>query len=313
MEHIGEGVTLDQLDIFVAVVDQGSFSAAARAMKRAQSAITYGVQGLELQIGTELFNRSTYRPTLTAAGVALLPRARRVLEAAATFRKQATNFLVGVETRLPIVVDVYVPYTLIVDALKAFREMFPLVDVSVMRQTMEATLRSLREGQAVLGIIVDPPGLSTLDDLERQVCGEVHGVPVAAPEHPLAQLTGPLTEEQLRDHMQVLLSSDPGATGTNDLGAHGTNRWRVNDLELRYRMIREGLGWGAMPAHMVEADIANGSLVVLPLDQSDPANLARRVPLSAAHLKTKPLGPAGRWLVSRISQAKSAEPAIPDR
>jgi DNA-binding transcriptional LysR family regulator len=87
----------------------------------------------------------------------------------------------------------------------------------------------------------------------------------------------------------------------------------VNDLELRYRMIREGLGWGSMPAHMVETDIKKGTLVTLPLDQSDPANLARRVSLSAAHLKTKPLGPAGRWLVSRISEAESLEPPSKDR
>ncbi len=299
-EHIAEGVTLDQLTIFVAVVDQGSFSAAARALKRAQSAISYGTQGLELQIGTELFDRSSYRPTLTPAGVALLPRARRVLEAASTFRKQALNLTEGLETRLAIVMDVYVPYALLVDALKAFRETFPLIDVSIMRQTMEATIRSLRDGHAILGIIVEPPGLATLEDFERVICGEVYGIPVAAPDHPLAQLAGPISEEQLRDHMQILLSSDPGATGTNDLGAHSINRWRVNDLELRYRMIRDGLGWGTMPAHMVEADIKAGTLVALPLDQKDPANLTRRVPLSAAHLKTKSLGPAARWLVEEL-------------
>ncbi len=49
------------------------FSAAARKLNRAQSAITYTVQALEAQTGTDLFDRSAYRPTLTPAGRALVP------------------------------------------------------------------------------------------------------------------------------------------------------------------------------------------------------------------------------------------------
>ncbi len=302
MDDIAEGVTLDQLAIFVSVADHGGFSAAARALKRAQSAMTYGVQNLELQTGTELFDRSSYRPTLTAAGVALLPRARRVLEAASAFRKQALNLTEGIETRLIIAVDVYVPHALLLHALKAFRARFPLIDVTIMRQTMQATIQSLRDERANLGVIVDPPGRTALEDFERVICGAVQSIRVAAADHPLAKIPGPIGEEQLRDHMQVLLSADPEATGADDLGAYAVNRWRVNDLELRHRMILEGLGWGGMPAHLVEADIEAGRLVALPLDKQDPTNLTPRIPVSAAHLKTKPLGPAGRWLRDRLQE-----------
>ncbi len=54
-------------------------------------------------------------------------------------------------------------------------------------------------------------------------------------------------------------------------GAHAINRWRVNDLYLRHRMIMDGLGWGTMPGHLVAEDLKAGRLVVLPLDPSDPA------------------------------------------
>ncbi len=306
VDDIAEGVTLDQLAIFVSVADHGGFSAAARALKRAQSAMTYGVQNLELQTGTELFDRSSYRPTLTAAGVALLPRARRVLEAASAFRKQALNLTEGVETRLAVAVDVYVPPALLVHALKVFRAQFPLIDVTIMRQTMQATIQSLRDGRANLGVVVDPPGAAALEDFDRVICGEVRAIRVAAADHPLAKIPGPIGEEQLRDHMQLLLSADPGATGADDLGAYAVNRWRVNDLELRHRMILEGLGWGGMPAHLVEADIEVGRLVALPLDEQDPANLTPGIPVSAAHLKTKPLGPAGRWLRDRLQEHPAA-------
>ena len=80
-----KAVTIDQLRVFRQVAETGSFSAAARAMHRAQSAVTYAVQKLEDQAGVELFDRSGYRPVLSEAGRALLPRAVRILEELAAF------------------------------------------------------------------------------------------------------------------------------------------------------------------------------------------------------------------------------------
>lgn len=310
VDTVADGVTLDQLKVFVAVVDSGSISGAARALRRAQSAITYAVQGLELQTGSQLFDRSGYRASLTPAGATLLPRARRVLEAADVFRQQASGLVRGVETRLSVVVDAFVPLAPLIRAFAAFREAFPLVDVSLTRQSFEATARILREGQATLGVLIDTPLPDGTERYARVVCGTVQRVPVAAPHHPLAQMAGPIRMETLRDHMQLLLSADPQATGTDDRGAHAVNRWRVNDLDLRHRMILEGLGWGTMPGHLVADDVARSRLVVLPLDPSDPANrILPELTYSAVHPVAKPLGPAGRWLVARMVEEGSTESA----
>lgn len=310
MDNLADGITLDQLTVFAAVVDSGSFSAAARTLRRAQSAVTYAVQGLEHQTGTELFDRAGYRAKLTPAGAALLPRARRVLEAATVFRQQAAGLVQGVETRLSVVVDAFVPIAPLIRALSAFRAAFPLVDVAITRQSMGATARFLREDHANLGVIIDSPLPDGLEGYTRVVCGVVQRVSVAAPHHPLGQMAGPIRMETLRDHMQLLLSADPLATGTDDRGAHAVNRWRVNDLDLRHRMIRDGLGWGTMPGHLVQDDLALGRLVVLPLDPSDPANrMVPEVTYSAAHPASKPLGPAGCWLVARMVAEGQAESA----
>ena len=63
-----KAVTIDQLRVFRQVAESGSFSAAARHMHRAQSAVTYAVQKLEDQVGTPLFDRGGYRPVLSEAG-----------------------------------------------------------------------------------------------------------------------------------------------------------------------------------------------------------------------------------------------------
>ena len=63
-----DGVSLDQLRTFIAAVDEGSFSAAARKLNRVQSAVSGWVGGLEDQIGVVLFDRTGRFPKLTAEG-----------------------------------------------------------------------------------------------------------------------------------------------------------------------------------------------------------------------------------------------------
>src|ERR1700761_6303766 len=74
-----DNVTINQLRAFVAVCDHGSFSGAARGLKRAQSAISHAVNALERAFDVELFERNTRKATLTAAGRSLLPDARAVI------------------------------------------------------------------------------------------------------------------------------------------------------------------------------------------------------------------------------------------
>ena len=100
-----DSLTLDQLQIFLAIVDEGSFSKAAKRLNRAQSAVTYGIQKLEAQFDLPLFDRSAYRPELTEAGRTLLMRARRVAEEANAFRDTAHSLASGLEAELTIVLD----------------------------------------------------------------------------------------------------------------------------------------------------------------------------------------------------------------
>lgn len=295
-----EGLTLDQVAVFVAVADEGSFSAAARKLNRAQSAITYTIQNLELQVGIDLFDRSAYRPILTEAGRVLLPRARRVLEGVTDFRKQSRALLAGVEARLTLAVDVMMPASLLTSALKDFNKTYPMVEMALLAQPLEATLAALRDGSADIGMVVDVPMPGLMDGFERMRCGELATILVAAPEHPLAQITDPIRQEDLRDHTQILLSS--GALGgAKDWGAQAVNRWRVNDLGLRHALLLAGVGWSSMPSHMVENDLASGRLVALKLSPASAAEVPLPLPFCVAHLSTKVLGPAGRWLLQRLA------------
>ena len=133
-----DAITLDQITVLLAVEEQGSFSGAARRLGRAQSAVTYAIQKLEDRLGTALFDRSGYRPVLTEAGRALLPRAQRIAEEMGAFRAQARGMAAGLESELALVADAMFPMPVLLAALRAFGARYPTVPVRVYVETLEA-------------------------------------------------------------------------------------------------------------------------------------------------------------------------------
>ena len=98
-------LTLDQLRVLVTIADTGSFSAASRELRRAQSAISQAVANLEGIQGVELFDRRGHRPLLTEVGRVLVDQARLVLASATRFEAVAASTRAGVEPELTIAID----------------------------------------------------------------------------------------------------------------------------------------------------------------------------------------------------------------
>ena len=196
-----DALTLDQIQIFLAIVDEGSFSKAAKRLNRAQSAVTYGIQKLEAQIDMPLFDRTAYRPTLTEAGRTLLLRARRIAEETNAFRDSAKSLASGLEAELTIVLDSMFPMHAVVDALKAFAERFPTVPPRVYVQPLGAATEPLLNGTCMIGLLQFI--FTDLPVLKRFHLLTVDLIPVVAPHHPLAALDGPIETHVLQRHVQL--------------------------------------------------------------------------------------------------------------
>ena len=302
-----DALSLDQFAVFAAVVEEGSFAAAARRLNRAQSAITYTIQKLEEQSGTALFDRSAYRPVLTEAGKALLPRARRILVELEEYRLHARRMVMGLEDELTLSVHPYTPPNLLSQGLGEFSRMFPSVQLTVYLEAVDAAAETLETGKADLALMLDLEPWGTR--FERSTCLQIEFVTIAASGHPLAQIDGVLTPEQLRPHMQLIthgcLSEESFARA---YATDTINAWRVMDLDIKHRLLLAGVGWGAMPVPTVESDIAAGRLVPMRLEGWNDRQLLA-IPLVIAYARNKPLGPAGRWLYQQFSA--SADSSAP--
>jgi len=303
-----DALTLDQVSVFLAVVEEGSFSAAARALNRAQSAVTYVVQKLEEQVGTALFDRTQYRPTLTEAGRALLPQARRIMEAVGGFRAQARAIAGGLEPELALAVSSFFPMTILAEALRAFRERFPTVNPRIFVESLEGVTRLVDSEVCPLGVSVAFD--KGPDHLRRAPLAAVDIVMVAAPGHPLARLPGRLTPEMLRDHVQLVLTDRTSPHNRRDYGVFASQTWRLADLSAKHSLLLAGLGFGGMPRHLVENEIVAGKLVKLHLTEWEGGDRPPSVPMCVTWRDDKPLGPAARWMMERLIEiARGQAPA----
>lgn len=199
-------LTLDQLRVLVTIADLGSFSAAGRQLKRAQSAISQTVATLEGGQGVMLFDRSGHRPQLTEVGRALVVQARFVLASASRFEAVAAGTRHGIEPELTVAIDPLVPTAPLIQSLRALRDAFPHLPVSFSTEGLRGAERRLRRGEAALAFCLLLPAVP--EDVVALPLVEARLLPVVAPTHPLAQLGRAATRADIEEHVQLVLS-DP--------------------------------------------------------------------------------------------------------
>ena len=299
-----DGVSLDQLRAFIAAVDEGSFSAGARKLHRAQSAVSELVSNLEAQLSVALFDRSERYPKLTPAGIQLLVDARSVVANVDVLKARAKGISRGLESELSAVVDVLFPIEAIAESAREFRDRFPRTPLRLYVEALGGAYQPVLDGRCSLGVVGTLPIAPDSITLER-----LQGLPmimVAARGHPLALFNGVIPKIELAKHVQLVLTDRSELTAGREFGVMSPLTWRLGDLFAKHAFLLKGLGWGGMPLHAVKQDLSEGRLVKLAIE--DLAEESLILPMSAAYLTAKPPGPAGRWLIERLKQC-SGQPA----
>jgi len=294
-----DGCTLDQLRTFIAVVDEGSFSAAGRRLRRAQSVVSQTLAGLEAQIGVLLFDRRGRLPVLTEQGRALIAEARVVAGSMDLFKAKAKSLAGGLEPELSVVVDVMFPIEVLTEAVGAFRAKFPGTPLRLYVEALGAVLQLVLEKRCAFGIMGSLPTAPA--QLTREPVLGVRMAMVASSFHPLAAYQDPIPSSVLAQHVQLVLTDRSSLSAGQEFGVISSNTWRIADLGAKHAFLCAGLGWGGMPLDVVAPDIERGKLV--PLIAEDTALRGFVMVLSAVYPTAIPPGPAGRWLINQLRQS----------
>lgn len=296
-----DAVSLDQLRTFIAAAETGSFSAAGRHLGRAQSVVSQTISNLEIQLGLQLFSREARYPKLTQEGHALLSAARSVITKLDQMKAQARGLAAGLEPSLTVVINVMFPPDVLSAAVAAFHRQFPDTPLAIDIESMGAVLEPVLERHFDFG--VRGPLGATHTELRSEYLLAVDYQMMAAAHHPLAQYPGPIPAQELKQHMQLVLSDRSRMTEGRNFRVFAERTWRVSDLGLKHALIRQGVGWGGLPLHLVRDDIEKGLLVALNVEEHD---LVPQMAMSAFYRADRPPGPAARWLIEQLKQHSNA-------
>jgi DNA-binding transcriptional LysR family regulator len=293
---VRERITIEQLRTFIACVEQGSFSGAARKLKRTQSVVSQTIAHLERQVGGALFDRSGRLAVVTDHGRALLSDARAVTSGVDGFMVRARELAEGREFELGIAVDVLFPMDLLTHAVGAFHQAFPKTRLRLHRESLGAVLQPVIDEECGLAVMGPQPDVP--ESLSAQPLLEIPAVTVAAPSHPLAAHEGLIPQALLARHVQLVVMDRSRLTAGHDFGVLSPLTWRLGDLATKQAFLRAGLGWGHMPRPHVEADLAGGALVLIRVEgfPFDAPHFAMR----SVYRKDTPPGPEGRWFLERL-------------
>jgi DNA-binding transcriptional LysR family regulator len=248
---------LRQLEHFVAVAEDGSFTKAARRLNYVQSALSVSVQGLERELGVRLFDRTTHRVTLTGAGEAIVPTARRTLAAVEETLDVAAAFKGVLRGRLRVGIMQAFTYIDVADVLGQFHRLHPGVEIGVHPAAggTAALLTELRQGtlDAAFVALIDPPtGMTTIP------LGSENLVLVGPPDKmPSGQRAVRL--DALSDASFIDFPAGWGVRIVVDraFGAVGVERrvtMEIADVATCLQLVGAGLGVALFPPSMVPAD-----------------------------------------------------------
>ncbi len=256
-------LTKDAVQIFLAVLDCGSYSAAARRLGRVPSSESMSIANLEADLGLNLFDRRGREPQPTEAARALEAKARFMLQQFDLWEAQALALSRGLESRLSLAIAPELLASDWASPLAALAQRYPSLQVEVLAAPEDDAMRLLHEGRVQLAVVFESPQYDS-----RECCQEMAReqlLAVIAPDHPALAGGGPLRTEDLAEHRQIVVAGrDPGIRAPRFLQAH--HHWPTDSHSAALTMVEAGLGWGFLPESMVRAQLAGGRLVALQLD-----------------------------------------------
>lgn len=255
-----------QLEHFLAVVDERTFTRAAERVGRTQPAVSQSVKKLEDEVGAPLFARDVHDVSLTEAGRVLADYARRMVN----LRDEAMRQVAGVKAlksgTLSIAAHESAAVYLLPAALRAYLRKFPDIKVGIYQSRLAEIPRQVMDRQVDVGFVKDEPAFHELQSVEvhadEMIC-------IASPNHRLAAKQ-PVSVRDLEAE-RFVLHHLCGATADAILRLFEQHAMRcrvvaeVWSFENIKSFVQEEVGLAIVPGVTVRQELAEGTLVRLPL------------------------------------------------
>lgn len=274
---------LDELSIFVRIVEEGSLVQAARRLRRSPPAVTRALAALEERVGVRLVDRTTRRLAPTEAGRALYDKARGLL----TDYAAATEGVAAAPLRglMRLTAPVQFGHRHIAPIVARFLDEHDAVEIELLLS--DRNLDLIDEGIDV-ALRIGPLADSTLS---ARLVGHVRRLCVASPAY-LKRRGVPRSPADLANHEALLGTQRASSTWRLAEARRGgvprvSGRMRTDDIETRLRAARDGRGITQLLSYQVADDLVAGRLVRLLADWEPPPLPVHLVTKGRAHRAPK--------------------------
>ncbi|CAG23297.1 LysR family transcriptional regulator [Photobacterium profundum] len=254
--------SFEQLKIFVAVCECGSFSAAARQLKRAQSGVSQSVSNLEIALNQSLFDRSRNIPVLTAQGTALLPIAKSILHQQLHFDQKVASLDQQHEHELVLAVEESLVDAKLLEKLSELADQFPITNIEIVSASTFDVEKMVSEGTAQVGIIYADGKMQ--NEMDFFTLGYNRFITVVSPSHPLSSLKS-VKDTDLRNYRQIVQRSSQGKELWFSYGI-SIKAWYASNHLMLLHLAQQGIGWAVIPESLAASAIREGKLVSLNLE-----------------------------------------------
>ncbi|MDJ0712387.1 MAG: LysR family transcriptional regulator [Woeseiaceae bacterium] len=249
-------MTLEQLRMLCAIVDEGSVAAASRRLNKTQPALSNAVSRLEGELGFALFDRSSYRLTLSEPGKSLCAQFREVLNKVESIEATAAFLAAGHEPSIVISLEVLTPTSCISRIIGSISRKFPATQVSLTSDVMGGAVEKLHAGSVDIAI---GPRVGAISNVEASPVTSVELIAVGAPGQ-----FAKVDASKLSNHLQVIIPETTRQSSGRSFATPGdSRRLYAADYIAKKQLLIDGVGWGFMPQHLVSREISDNQLIHL--------------------------------------------------
>lgn len=290
--------TSENIKVFLAVLDHGSFSAAARALGRVPSAVSLVISQLEAELDVALFDRGSREPRPLDAARALEPRARHLASQLRQLEADALALHRGLERRLTLVVAPQLLSGLWATPLVALAREFPSLEVEIISAPQTDALGLLHAGRADLALIFERERVDEREGFEE--VGSDTMIAVLAPALlPPGRQAHELRLEDTVDLRQIAMTGRHSDRSDSRF-ILARQVWHTDSQLATLGLVQAGLGWALLPRSLVQPLIAAGALVEIGFQN---ASNEVRLLVDIVWSRERPMGLGARRYVELIQQA----------
>lgn len=289
-------LSLEALRAIDAIERKGSFAAAAEALYKVPSALSYTIGKLESDLGVALFDRSKQKAQLTPAGQLLLRQGRQLLLASQQLEDAVRQLDTGWERKLTIAVESLLPWSPIFQLVEQFGQLGRMTQVVLQEEVLAGSWEALQSGRVDIAVGLTGEGVS--GQFQLLPMASVDFVFAIAPFHPLAAQEHPITSQELQQQTAIVLADSAIDLPRRDSGLFDTRRQVVvNSMAAKIAAQTAGLGVGFLPRHLIAEQVQAGRLVI-----KNTELVRAPAMLYLGFRKNTEQGEAAKWFCQQLSQ-----------